>query len=86
MDSLIGYHFLKRFLKGIRPGSKTGSTAVAALQDPENTNGPVWDDKTYEDLTWDNGENHNEPQVSGKKSSIEPLPELSESAEMVGGK
>jgi hypothetical protein len=86
MDALIGDRFLKRFLKGVRPGSKTGSTAAAALQDTENTQGPAWDDETCEDLTRDDGESHNEPPTPGKKGSIGPLPELPEGTEVNGGK
>ena len=67
MDVLIGDRFIKRFLKGIRPGSTTGSTAAAALQDPENTQGPAWDDETCEDLTRDNGEATTNPRTQEKR-------------------
>lgn len=86
MYGLIDDRFLKRLLKGIRPGSKTGSSAAVVLQDPDYCREEDRYDDTEEDLTWDTGESNDENPASGKNGSIEPKLESLESTKMNGGK
>jgi len=86
MYGLTSDGFLKRLLKGIRPGSEKGTGADVVLQEPEYPWEEARQDETVDDLTGDSRESHDANRTHGMNRPNEPLPELSDDVERNGGK